>query len=132
MAYSDTSSRKRGCIVLMGLGVLLLVLPAGWLMGRPYASTVPRSFDPQAWKAADPTSWPADDTRCSMIADLRLQVGIEGRTRDEVVALLGEPEDRRREPSVSYWLLCPSFLDVWVLGVRWENGRAVDAVVHDT
>ena len=33
---------------------------------------------------------------------------------------------------MSYWLLCPSFLYVWVLGVRWKNGRAVEVFVHDT
>ena len=132
MAYSDSGSRKRGCIALIGFGVLLLALPVGWLMGRPYTSAIPRSFDSQAWKEADPTGWPDDDRRCGMIADLRLRVGIEGKSREDLLNLLGKPEKWRSAPTEEYWPLCPSFLDIWVLTVRWRDGRAIEAVVHDT
>lgn len=67
-----------------------------------------------------------------MLAGLRYRVGIEGKDREEFVALLGEPDDRRLEPSVSYWHLSPSLLDSWGLGVRWEKGIAVETFVHDT
>ena len=67
-----------------------------------------------------------------MVPDLRIRVGIVGKTRDEVIDLLGEPEDRRREPDMSYWLLCPNFLDILVLSVRWKNARDVDTFVHDS
>jgi hypothetical protein len=73
-----------------------------------------------------------DDRRCGMLTDLKIRVGLEGKTRDEIVTLLGEPEDVRREPNVSRWLLCPSFMDVWVLAIRWKDDRAIEAFVHDT
>lgn len=121
-----------GCVVSIAVAIVVAALPVVWLMGRPYTSTFPRPFDSEVWKAADPSAWPADDTRCGMVADLQLRVGIEGKTRHALSQLLGEPEKLSGDPSASYWLLCPSFLDVWVLRVRWENGRAVDAIVHDT
>ncbi len=67
-----------------------------------------------------------------MIADLRLRVGIEGKSRDDLLGLLGKPEKWRSAPAEEYWPLCPSFLDTWVLTVRWKDERVIDAVVHDT
>jgi hypothetical protein len=45
---------------------------------------------------------------------------------------LGEPEGERGEAGLSHWHLCPSFMDVWILEVRWENGRVSQAWVRDT
>lgn len=111
--------------------LLFIALPFAYIAGGAYTETFPRAFSSESWIAASGNSLD-DERRCGMLADLNYRVGIEGKTREEVLALLGEPEDRRREPTVSYWLLCPSFLDIWVLGVRWENGRAVETLVHDT
>jgi hypothetical protein len=132
MPYSDQMSRKVGCVVSIVLVISFAALPVAWLVGRPYTSTLPRSFESEAWKAANPTGYPDDDTRCSMVADLHFRIGIEGKTREELVGILGEPETWRDNPATQYWPLCPSFLDVWVLTVRWRDGRAVEAVVHDT
>ena len=132
MSYSDRRSRIFGCGLLLLVGMVVLGLPLAWLAGGPYTSTFPRTFDSEAWKAADPTGYPDDDTRCGMVADLQFRIGIEGKTRGEVLRLLGEPESWPGEATTNYWPLCPSFLDVWVLTVRWESGRAVEAVVHDT
>jgi hypothetical protein len=132
MAYSDRRSRLLGCVLLPVLGVAILALPLAWLAGDPYTSTFPRAFDADAWKAADPSAYPSDDTRCGMIADLRYRVGVEGKSRGELSELLGEPLSLPRDRSASYWLLCPSFLDVWVLKVRWQRGHAIQADVHDT
>ena len=129
MVYSTTNKTR-----LAGCGIMLLLfigLPITYLAGGAYTETFPRTFSSESWIAASGNSTD-DERRCGMLADLKYRVGIEGKTREEVVALLGEPEDRRREPGVSYWLLCPSFMDIWVLGVRWENGRAVQTFVHDT
>ncbi len=117
---------------MVGLVAIFALIVVAWSLGRPYTSTVPRSFEPKAWKESNPTGYPDDDTRCGMIADLQFRIGIEGKTRKEVVQLLGEPESWRVEPKTEYWPLCPSFLDIWVLTVRWEDGRAVDVSVHDT
>lgn len=132
MPYSDEKSRKLGCVVLIGFAILLILTPVGWLMGRPYTSSLPRPFNSEVWKAAKPETSLDDDTRCGMMTDLRMRIGIEGKTREELVALLGEPEKWRTSPKDEYWPLCPSFLDLWVLSIRWEDGRAVEAMVHDT
>ena len=112
MAYSDTTSRKRGCAALAAFAAFLLALPVGWMMGRPCTSSIPRSFDPQAWQDADLTCWPADDARCGVIADLRMRVGIEGKSRNDLLEPLGEPEKLPSAPNREYWPLCPSFLDI--------------------
>jgi hypothetical protein len=114
------------------IALVIMGLPILWLMGGPYTTTFPRSFDQGDWKAAAPAAYPDDDARCGMIADLQYRVGVVGKTRIELVELLGEPEPVSYAPTRSYWLLCPSFLDIWVLDVRWEHGRAVEASVHDT
>lgn len=111
--------------------LLLFGLPIAYIAGGPYTETLPHFFNSETWRTSVGNEV-ADERRCGMLADLSVRVGIVGKTRAEVVTLLGEPEDRRGEPAMSYWLLCPSFLDIWVLGIRWENGRAVETVVHDT
>lgn len=132
MAYSDRRSRVIGCVLLPILGIAIVSIPILWLAGGPYTTTIPRAFNSETWAAAQPSAYPDDDTRCGMIADLQLRIGVEGKTRKELTALLGEPEPVAYAPTRSYWLLCPSMLDIWVLDVRWEGGRAVEASVHDT
>lgn len=131
-AYSDKRSRVLGCGILITIGAAVVLLAIAWLMGRPYTSSFPRAFDSAVWKAADTAAYPSDKTRCGMIADLQLRIGLVGKSRSELSNLLGEPVSVSGDPSASYWPLCPSFVDVWVLRVRWENDRALEAVVHDT
>ena len=126
---------------MAGCGILLLLvvaLPILYFAGGAYTETFPRPFNSQNWIGGRDIK---DDRRCGMLADLTIRVGLEGKTRREVVALLGEPQNERYERgpqsesyerNISYWLLCPSFMDVWVLDVLWENGRVVEATVRDT
>lgn len=109
--------------------LLFIALPVLYLLGGPYTETFPRPFNSEQWIAGHEIR---DDRRCGMIADLKARVGLEGKTREEIVVLLGEPEEFRLEPDISRWLLCPSFMDIWVLAIKWENGRVVEAFVHDT
>jgi hypothetical protein len=67
-----------------------------------------------------------------MLADLRHRIGIEGRSREELTTMLGEAEDEDSDTSTSHWHLCPSFMDIWILEVRWQNDRVADAWVRDT
>jgi hypothetical protein len=108
--------------------VALLLMPIGCMAGGPYTEALPQPFDAERWKAAD--TW--NDTRCGMIADLMHRKGLEGRTHAEVIGLLGEPEGERGEADLSHWHLCPSFMDIWILEVRWESGRVAKAWVRDT
>lgn len=107
---------------------LLIAVIAGWLAGGPYTKALPKYFNSDVWKTAD--TW--DTSRCAMIADLQYRVGIDGKTRSELVELLGEPRDRYDGPEWGYWELCLSFMDVWILEVRWDGDRATSATVRDT
>ncbi len=110
------------------LGLALPLLPIGCMAGGPYTEALPQPFDAERWKSAD--TW--GDTRCAMIVDLLYRKGLEGRTRAEVIGLLGQPEDERGDAELGHWHLCPSFMDIWILEVRWENGRVAGAWVRDT
>ena len=109
---------------------LLVLPPVACVAGGAYVETFPRPFDSARWKAAIPHQ--GDEARCGMLADLKGRVGVVGRSRAELSQLLGEPEETAWDPQSSYWPLCDSFIDVWILRVEWQNGRAVSAMVHDT
>ena len=128
MVYSDKRSQVLGCLILVVLAVAALALAQIWLFGGPYTAALPRAFNSQGWKTAD--TW--SETRCSMIADLQHRVGLLGKTRGELYRLLGEPENEGGNPPSSHWHLCPSFMDIYILEIRWEGDRAVSAQVRDT
>jgi len=68
-----------------------------------------------------------------MIADLRYRVGVVGRTRAEIYEMLGPPEDENNDdPVLDHWHLCPSFMDIYILEVRWRDERVASAWVRDT
>ena len=124
-----TSKRARSRILIFTVfSATAVALLFGWLNGGAHTEAFPRPFDSRSWKAADPWA----DTRCGMILDLRHRVGIVGKTRVEIIDLLGRPDDEDSERSMDHWHLCPSFMDVWILEVRWENDTAVSALVRDT
>ena len=129
MAYSDARTRKLGC----GCTALALVLAPFALTSiafpGPYTSTFPRPFDSERWKGVD--GWD-DEARCGMIADLEYRVGLEGRTRAEVESMLGPPENENPDQEPSHWHLCPSFIDIFILEVRYRGGRVSDVRVRDT
>ncbi|MBD59769.1 MAG: hypothetical protein CL808_06565 [Citromicrobium sp.] len=129
MAYSDARSRWLGCLLVIVLAFVLLLLPFIWLSFSAYTSAFPRPFDSQVWKSTEAGAWPEDNSRCAMLADLQFRIGVEGRSRKELIEMLGMPEKREWG---EFWPLCPSFLDIWVMSVRWEDDRAVEVTVHDT
>jgi len=104
-------------------------IAGAWLfgVGMPETRALPRPFGSEAWKAADTNA----DTRCSMVMDLRHRIGLVGKTEMEVVRLLGEDDDQASGPPRIY-LLCPSFMDVYILEIEWRNGRVVSTRVRDT
>ncbi|MHA6317534.1 hypothetical protein ACXYN8_07725 [Altererythrobacter sp. CAU 1778] len=114
-----------GCALMLAAFILLPMLYIG---GGAYTEALPRPFNWERWKAVD--HW--GDTRCAMIADLRTRIEIEGKTREELTDLLGPDENEASDASLSHWHLCPSFMDVWILEVRWKDGIAQDSWVRDT
>jgi hypothetical protein len=109
-------------VLALPMACMSLVFPG------PYTTAFPRTFNSEQWKAAD--TW--GDARCGMIADLNYRIGIVGKTRTDLVAMLGAPEDEDNDPTLSHWHLCPSFMDVFILEVRWRGDRVEDAWVRDT
>ncbi|PKP89800.1 MAG: hypothetical protein CVT77_16885 [Alphaproteobacteria bacterium HGW-Alphaproteobacteria-16] len=127
MTYSNKRSKALGCALLSLLIAIAFAALYGWLSGGPYTSAVPRPFNSAEWKLAE------GDTRCGMITDLRYRVGIIGKTRTELYEMLGKPEHEDGNAPVSdHWHLCPSFMDIYILEVRWQDDRVVSAVVRDT
>ena len=109
------------------LGIFIL-LPMLYIGGGAYTDSFPRPFNSERWKSVD--GW--EETRCAMLADLRTRIGVEGKTREDLVELLGPDEKENPDASLSRWHLCPSFLDIWILEVRWKDGIAQEAWVRDT
>lgn len=107
---------------------LFILLPVLYVAGGAYTETLPRPFNSERWKSADLDR----DARCAMLADLRTRIGIEGKTRTELFALLGPDENQSTDASLSLWYLCPSFMDIWILEVLWKDGIAKDSWVRDT
>jgi hypothetical protein len=122
--YTPGYGPKIGSFLIFVAGLALIM---AWFTGGAYTETYPRPFDSGAWKAAE-DDW--GDTRCGMIADLQFRIGLEGKSRREIIRLLGAANTD--DADVSVWLLCPSFLDYWILEIRWHNGRALSAIVRDT
>lgn len=110
---------------MLGLFILLPVLYVG---GGAYTEALPRAFNAERWKSAD--HWA--DARCAMLADLRTGIGIDGKTRAELFELLGPDENESTDVTLSHWHLCPSFMDIWILEVRWKDGVAKDSWIRDT
>lgn len=128
MKSSIKRSRILGCLALLVFVTGMITLVSTYLSPGPYTSTVPRPFNSNQWKSAD--NW--SDTRCGMLADLTHRIGVVGKTQSELYALLGKPQHDDGDPNSGHWELCPSFMDVFILEVRWRNGRAVSAQVRDT
>ena len=128
MTYSNERSRVLGCLALALFVTGMFALVSTCLFPGPYTSALPRPFSSDQWKAAG--TW--SDTRCSMLADLTYRIGVVGKTQSELYRLLGKPQHDDGDPTSSHWELCPSFADVFILEVRWRDGRAVSAQVRDT
>ena len=122
---TSIKTRLAGCGLMLGILILLPVLYVG---GGAYTEAVPRPFNSERWKSSD--RW--GDGRCAMLADLRTRIGINGKTRSELVELLGPDDNENTDVRLSHWHLCPSFMDIWILEVRWKDGVAIDSWVRDT
>ena len=110
-----------GLCLLLALGAVAMVT-----LGAPTFSYFPRPFDAAAWQAADALSV----ERCRMLLDLRYRIGLEGRSKTEVAALLGPAEIDT--PDLTTYPLCPSTADVYVLELIWDGERVGAVRIRDT
>ena len=65
-----------------------------------------------------------------MVGDLVERIGLIGRSRTDVAAMLGKP-DSRSETS-EFYHMCPSSMDFYVLELRWDGDEVASARVRDT
>ncbi len=81
-------------IVAAALLALLLATVAPALLGRMLLSvdSRPIPFDSEVWMAT-PSEFSLDSVRLRMVDDLLATRPLVGRHRDEIVALIGEPDD---------------------------------------
>ena len=113
--------RQFALIVLVGLASW-----TGACLDERAPGRYPRPFDSTLWKSASGIG----DERCNMVSDLLDRVKLVGRTRSEVVALLGEPH--QHGTGVDHYELCPSLSDIWILEIRWRDGRVASTNIRDT
>lgn len=113
----------------LNVGWLPAALGLAWLLGlgTPGCANLPRPFDSEKWKAA--SHW--EKVRCGMVTDLRRRIGLVGKTRADIVQLLGEADAGEAGFPTGY-LLCPSFADIYILRLEWKAGRVSSAEVGDT
>ena len=85
------------------------------------------TFDPDAWKSQRGAA-PQDNRRGAMVEGLKASVR-EGMPREEVVALLGEPDARNAGTGVDVYELGVSSVgvDEEYYEIRYENGRVASS-----
>jgi hypothetical protein len=123
-------SKYRGCWLPFFATALVVTLLTSWAfgLGTPDAFNFPRPFNAAKWKSAN--TW--GDTRCGMVADLRHRIGLIGKSRTKIEAMLGKPEEQNSNDQLSVYLLCPSLADIFILELRWKNDQVVSVNVRDT
>jgi hypothetical protein len=72
------------------------------------------------------------DERCQMVYDLRYRIGLKGRTRAEILRLLGPSDDSGMRDAVSTYALCLPMMDYEVLELFWRDGRVVSSKVRSS
>jgi hypothetical protein len=94
-------------LIVIGLAVLTVIV-GGWLFLRslsPLSRCDERRFTPARWNDTTLAFGPAAIRGC-VVDDLLRREKLRGRTRAEIVALLGEPPrtDYFRDYDLVYWL----------------------------
>lgn len=87
-------------------------------------TTEPRSFSADAWRNN------RGNARCDMVEHLVDHIGLTGRTRSDLYKMLGEPDSS--SGGADFYHLCPSFMDIYVLEIRWRDDTVGAARVRDT
>lgn len=87
-------------------------------------TTEPRSFSADAWRAN------RGNARCDMVEHLVDHIGLTGRSRSDLYKMLGAPDSA--SGGADFYHLCPSFMDIYVLEIRWRDDKVRVARVRDT
>lgn len=109
--------------------VLVVLVVAPLLIWKMSLYTRRRPFEPAAW--ADARNDDQDQLRLWMVDDLLMRRLLDGKSEEEVVALLGPPDPMKRVPGydLQYRLgrarsFMPSIDDEWLV-VRLDSDRKV-------
>ncbi len=78
--------------------LLLMSASFGCTMKKPWRNYEQQPFDSQKWRDGDAL------TRGTMVIDLHTKRTINGRSKEGVVQLLGEPERKRSNDGSEVWL----------------------------
>jgi hypothetical protein len=136
----SSSSSGRTIVIVIAVVVALLASPyvfvggwMGWETAKELASR--RRFDQEAWWRAGYAATGAEPVRLRMVDDLLQRRLLDGKTRAEVIALLGPPPETAyfREYDLVYWLgpeRSIFSIDSEWLGIRLgPDGRVAEAVL---
>jgi hypothetical protein len=120
------NSTRPAAFALLLIGIISLAcagIPKPW---RDYSK---KSFDSQQWKAGDP------QTRGTMYFDLFVKRKLTGKSKDEVVELLGESDKKTSSEGLEVWLYRIEIVGEWnrpAFPVSFDkNGKAFGGRVKD-
>ena len=116
-------TRNLGTPVLNSLVALILVLSVGLACGlrKPWRDYKARPFDSQEWRKGDRI------TRGTMYFDLFEKHTVNGKTRDEVRQLLGDPDKKTSSEGLEVWLYRIDIIGEWdrpCFPVSFRNDKA--------
>ena len=130
---------ERGVVVALlrdnALRLSAIVAVTVLSFGCYHRASDPRPFDSAAWKVK-PRGF-QDKTRCGMVDSLLRDQALDGLSRPDVVALLGEQDDPSyfRSWDLRYWMgqeHGPMAIDSEWLVIRFKDGRVSEyAIVTD-
>lgn len=92
-----TSNSPIACVAWISICVLFGSLTAGCVK-KPWRSYEKQPFDSAGWRNGDAV------TRGTMYSDLGTTHALEGKSRDEVLEMLGEPDKKRPNAKGEAWL----------------------------
>ena len=119
------STRSAGLALLLIASISLAC--AG--IKKPWRDYNKKPFDSQQWKASDP------QTRGTMYFELFVKRKLTGKSKDEVLELLGEPDKKTSSEGLEVWLYRIEIVGEWdrpAFPVSFDkNGRAFGGRVKD-
>jgi hypothetical protein len=105
------------------LGLCAIGLASCDIVGDDMAAN-PRPFAAEEWRAD------LGNDRCDMVGDLVGRIKLVGRSRTELEDMLGVPDSS--SGGSDFYHLCPSFMDIYVLEIRWQDDKVGIARIRDT
>lgn len=106
MKNGSSNSQKQNAVSVVALLLLLSVALACGLR-KPWRDYEAKPFDSEKWRNADRIE------RGTMYADLFMKRTLNGKTQDEVLALLGKPDKKASVQGREVWLYRLEVIGEW-------------------